>query len=181
MTARDDLYFYGIAAVPINQPQPTAQDAALFESLVKTPEGRQVLDVLQQASPQMGTWKIFKKIGGAIKQIGKITQPFTSALARQFVPKGILDSLAKADPTTHSKLANIINQVSPVAQQAFKALTTPKTAPAAAPAATFFSKENTTRNLLTAGGAALVIVGGGFLIFKKPAAQPIPATMGGCK
>lgn len=170
MTRQNDLVFIGLGVLPVG-PAPSKADADLFAALMQTPEGRTVLDYLQRPAPgqTLGTWKIFKKIGKGLKQVGKITRPFTTALAKTFLPSGVVDSLAKADPTTGNKLQSLINKVLPGAQaqmQKFSELIKPAAA-APTPAPGFFSKENQTRNILIFGGVAVAVVGGVLLLGKK--------------
>lgn len=175
MTPQSEYVFVGIGIMPVGVPQPTRKDAELFSALMKTPEGRQVLSYLQQTGPQMGTWKIFKKIGGALKAVGKITRPFTTALAKTFLPSGVVNALAKADPTTGQKLSQAMQAALPAAQQAYSAITAPGAAlgPVQEPAPGILSKKNMLRNILIAGGVAVVIVGGGVLMFRRPAVQTV--------
>ena len=168
MTPQNDLIFVGV--MPVTGPQPTKADAELFAALVKTPEGRRVLSILSQGpGPQMGTWKIFKKIGGALKAVGKITRPFTTALAKTFLPSGVADALAKADPTTHSKLTELISQALPAAQAAFSQ---EPGVPAIVPSAAF-PQSNLKRNLLIGGGVAVVVLGAVLLLRPKRSAAPV--------
>lgn len=170
-----EYVFIGVGILPTVGPQPTREDAELFAALVRTPEGRRVLDYLQQpgAGPQMGAWKIFKKIGGAIKKIGKITRPFTTALAKTFIPSSVVNALAKADPTAGNKLQSVMSKALPAAQKAFATIPTAlvpttQTLPAVPAGAGFFSKEKLPRNLLIFGGITAVVVGG-MVFFRRPA------------
>jgi hypothetical protein len=167
----DGVVFVGLGVVPVGVAAPTKEDADLFASLMKTPEGRQVLELLQTPGPTMGTWKIFKKIGKVIKQVGKITRPFTTALAKTFIPSGVVNALAKADPTSGAKLKNLLNKVVPAAQQVYSQAMIPAPAITTAPE----PKKNTLRNILIVGGVAVAIVGGGALIMqKKRTVQAVP-------
>lgn len=166
MTPRNDLVFVGI--MPVTGPQPTKADAELFALLNRTPEGRQVLSILSTGpGPHMGTWKIFKKIGKGLKAVGKITRPFTTALAKTFLPSGVVNALAKVDPTAKNKLTDALSKALPEAQKALTQATASLPAFAPVPA-----QSNLKRNLLIGGGVAVVVLGAVLLLRPKRSAVP---------
>jgi hypothetical protein len=91
------------------------RNASLNALLSRTPEGRQIIKQITLSGNYdeflgKGFWK---KIGKAVKKVGKFTAPITTRIAKVAagiigIPPGAIDALAMVDPTAKNSLIRSI-------------------------------------------------------------------------
>ncbi|MGB7569575.1 MAG: hypothetical protein WBM07_17055 [Chitinivibrionales bacterium] len=134
--------------------------------LSKTAAGREVIKQMQAQGVLMG--KFLPGLMKVVKNVGKITSPFTTALAKTFLPSGVVNALAKADPSAHAalldKMSNInlktiTAQALPSVQNALQSMTVK-------PAA-YAPNKSSMKKYLIIGGATAATAGVLFLLLKR--------------
>jgi hypothetical protein len=91
------------------------KNQTLKAQLLRTPEGRNIIKHLTLSGnyDEFLGKGFFKKIGKALKKVGKVTSPITTRIAKVGagilgIPPGAIDSLAKVDPTAKNSLVRSI-------------------------------------------------------------------------